>query len=268
MKCRLCDRPTAAGRGRLCADCAKALQRARGAALPRNPPAASIAAEVSAAPPITLTTPRTGMPPTRSARPMFWVGMGLAAVLAVYVAQRELWAPLGGEPPASSRTLPALTQRGNVEPLPVITRVEEPSWTAVGEAPKPAAGLAGPDATQAAPVTTSPKTPGAMASAKTGVKAAKGASQDSKSMPPPVPAESDGGASRPAETESQAQLAGGSAASPAPPVDGAQVLASAMQKCGNDGLFSRFLCEQKAFLQYCEDKWDKDPKCMRKGGER
>ena len=28
------------------------------------------------------------------------------------------------------------------------------------------------------------------------------------------------------------------------------------------------LIEQKTYLQYCEDKWDKDPKCMRKVGER
>jgi len=55
---------------------------------------------------------------------------------------------------------------------------------------------------------------------------------------------------------------------PAQPVDGAQMLAAAMQKCGSEGLFSKFICEQKAFLQYCEEKWDKDPKCMRKGGER
>ena len=31
MKCRLCDRPTAAGSGKLCFDCTKALHRARGA---------------------------------------------------------------------------------------------------------------------------------------------------------------------------------------------------------------------------------------------
>jgi hypothetical protein len=196
---------------------------------------------------------------------MLWIGIGLSAVVAVYVAQRELAANRGAEPPASARSLPALTERGTVEPSPVITRVEEPSWTTVGDMPaaagKPAAGS---DPAQAPSGTSSPK----LAGAKTGAKVAKGASQDSKSMSLPLPAEYDGSAAKPAEPDSQPQLAGSRVASPSPAVDGGQLLASAMQKCGNEGLFSKFICEEKAFLQYCEDKWDKDPKCMRKGGER
>ena len=267
MKCRLCDRPTATGSAKLCADCAKALQRARGAALARISAAATMAAEPAAAPSITLAVTSSGTPPPRSVRPILWVGLGLAAVMAVYVAQRELSAP-GLEAPASARTPAALTERGNVEPSPVITRVEEPSWTTVGDTAKLGAGPAGPERGQASAAAISPKTPGAPGSAKTGAKVAKGTSQDSKSMPVPVPLEYEGGAPKPTETDSQAQLAGGRVAAPAQPVDGAQMLAAAMQKCGSEGLFSKFICEQKAFLQYCEEKWDKDPKCMRKGGER
>jgi hypothetical protein len=264
MKCRLCDRPTAAGSGKLCADCAKALQRARGAALRKLEPATIPAGAASAAAPITLTAAPPETPPTRSARPMVWLGIGVAAIVAVYIAQRELSAPGGAEPPAG-RTPPTLTERGNVERSPVVTRVEEPSWTAVGEDTKPAVE---PNVGQVPATATTPKAPVAASGAKTGTKVAKGASQDSKSMPPPLPAEYGGSAPSPSEAEAQAQLAGARVAAPAPPVDGAQVLASAMQKCGNEGFFSKFICEQKAFLQYCEDKWDKDPKCMRRTAER
>jgi hypothetical protein len=256
MKCRLCDRPTAAGSGKLCADCSKALQRARGAALRKVEPAMTIGGAASAAAPITLTVAPPETPPTRSARPMVWAGLALAAIVAVYVVQQELSAPRREESPAT--WAPTLTERGNVEPPPVVTRVEEPSWTAVGDA--------APD--RVAPTATAPKVPVPSAGAKTGAKASKGSSQDAKSMPLPPPAEYGGGTLQPAESESQAQLAGGKLAAPAPPVDGAQVLATAMEKCGNEGVFSRFICEQKAFLHYCDDKWDKDPKCMRKVGER
>ena len=263
MKCRLCDRPTAAGSGKLCADCAKALQRARGAALGRMSAVATMGAEHAPAPSINLTVMSPGTAPTRSARSMLWVAMGLAAVLVVYVAQREL---SGAQAPVSLRTLPALTERGNVEPSPVVTRVVEPSWTTVGEPGKLGAGSAAPELGEAPPAATSPKAPGAPVGGKTGLKVAKG-SQDSKSMPLQVPRDYDGGAPNHAETDSQAQSAGDSAAA-AQPVDGAHMLATAMEKCGSEGLFSRFICEQKAFLHFCEDKWDKDPKCMRKGGER
>ena len=268
MKCRLCDRPTAAGSGKLCADCAKALQRARGAAQRNVEPATTTAGAARAGAPITLTIAPPETPPTRNSRPLAWVGIGLAAIVAVYIAQRELSAPGTAEAPVSGRPLPTLTERGNVEPSPVVTRVQEPSWTAVGEAAKPAAAAAAPDGAQAAATATAPKAPVPSAGAKTTPKVAKGASRDSNAMPLPLPAEFGRGAPSPSEAESEAQLAGGRVAAPAPPVDGAQVLASAMQRCGNEGLFSRFICEQKAFLQYCEGKWDLDPKCMRKVGEQ
>jgi hypothetical protein len=263
MKCRLCDRPTVAGTGKLCADCAKALQRARGAALRNLEPATTIAGAARAAAPITLTVARPERAPAPPARPMLWVAIALAAIVALYIAQRELSAPEGAEAPVSGR-MPTLTERGNVEPSPVVTRVEEPSWTAVGEAAKAASG---PDLGQAPATSGALKAPVSSAGAKTGARAGKGGGRDSNAMPLP-PAEYGGEAPKPSETESQAPPAGGTIPMPAAPVDGAQVLASAMQKCGSEGFLSKFICEQKAFLQYCEDKWDKDPKCMRKVGER
>jgi hypothetical protein len=262
MKCRLCDRPTAAGSSKLCADCAKALQRARGAALRKLEPATTLADGGFPAAPIALGIAPPERPPARSVKPMVWVGIGLAGIVAVTIAWHEPSAPGGPEAKVSSRTLPTLTERGNVEPSPVVTRVEEPSWTAVRDTT-----AAGPDPRQASTTATTPKAPAPSGGAKPGAKAAKGAGQDSKSMPSPLPAEY-GGAPNPSEAQSEAQLANGRVAAPVPPVDGAQALASAMQKCGGEGLFSKFICEQKAFLQYCEDKWDKDPKCMRKVGER
>ena len=46
--------------------------------------------------------------------------------------------------------------------------------------------------------------------------------------------------------------------------DGAQALASAMEKCGKEAFLSRFICEEKMYMQYCADKWEKDPRCMRR----
>jgi hypothetical protein len=264
MKCRLCDRPTAAGTGKLCADCAKALHRARGAALSKLPPAAAAAAGPTRATPITLTVTPTDAAAPPSGRPLLWVAAaGLVAITLVYVVQRELATPDPAEAPGTSRSPPAMTESVNVEPSPVVSRVEEPSWTTVGDAGQASAGSEGsgaPTATGAAkaPVITAPGKPGA--------KQSKGA-QDSKSMPP-LPADYDMAAPKSADTDPHQQLAGAKVAAPAAPADGAQVLASAMQKCGNEGFISKFICEQKTYLAYCEDKWDKDPKCMRKTTER
>jgi hypothetical protein len=187
---------------------------------------------------------------------MFWIGIGVAAILAVYVAQRELSAPFGLEAPASGRTPSTLTERGNVEPSPVVTRVEEPSWTTVepqlDALQAPAAAMGAPKRLAHGAPRAAPRWRKVRARIRIDA--------------PVPPAEYDARRSRGNGVAGAA--GGGKAAAPAQPVDGAQMLASAMQKCGSEGLFSKFICEQKAFLQYCEDKWDKDPKCMRKVGER
>jgi hypothetical protein len=48
--------------------------------------------------------------------------------------------------------------------------------------------------------------------------------------------------------------------------DGEQAFANGKAECGNEAFLSRFICEQKAYMQYCEGKWDKDPHCMRRSG--
>jgi hypothetical protein len=257
MKCRLCDRPTA-GTGKLCADCARALQRARGTALSRLTPGAAAAAETRRARPITLTVSAPAATAPRANRPFIWVAAaGLLAIALVYFVSGELGTPSSLVAPAPSRPPPSLTEHVNVEPSPVVTRVEEPSWTAVRDADAPPAPAA----------TTAVQAPVTASGAKTGARA-RGAGQDAKSMGPPLPSEFDVAAPKPAEADSQQQLAGVKLAAPAQPLDGAQVLASAMQKCGSEGGFSKFICEQKTYYAYCEDKWDKDPKCMRRVAER
>jgi hypothetical protein len=265
MKCRLCDRPTTAGTGKLCRDCAKALHRARGAALGKLPHGAAAAAQTTRAAPITLTVAPPEAAAPRSNRALLWVATaGLTAIALVYFVQQELAGPGGAATPATNRSPAAMTERVNVEPSPVATRVEEPSWTTVGDSAKaPADGDVA--ASPAGPATKAAVTAGG---GKTGAKQARSGSQDAKSMPLPLPAEYDATAAKPAEADAQQQLAGAKVAAPAPPVDGAQVLASAMQKCGSESLLSKFICEQKTYMAYCEDKWDKDPRCMRKVAER
>ena len=264
MKCRLCDRPTAAGTGKLCADCAKALHRARGAALSKLPPGAAVAAQSTRATPITLTaSPPATLP--RSSRPLLWVAAaGLVAIALVYFVQQDWSNPSSAGTPGMTRAPAAMTERVSVEPSPVITRVEEPSWTAVGDAAKASNGGETAETPAGVAAAKPPVVPGGI---KTSSRQAKGATQDAKSVPQPLPAEYDA-APKPAEVEPQQQLAGAKVSAPAQPVDSAQVLAGAMQKCGSEGGFSKFICEQKTYYAYCEDKWDKDPKCMRKTAER
>ena len=258
MKCRLCDRPTATGTGKLCTDCAKALRRARGAALAKLGPATSPAAELASAAPITFAITPPAPVARQGHRRVLWASVGLGVIAAVYFGQRELMTT--GSEPAGTNRPEAMTERVNVEPVPVVTRVEEPSWTV----PDAARTEAESDPLQnPVPAVKAP----ASGVAKPG-RLAKSESHEGRSIAPPVPAQHDVATARSGDVDAEQPLASGKAASPAQPVDSGQVLASAMQKCGNESLISRFICEQKTYMQYCEDKWDKDPKCMRKVGER
>ena len=257
MKCRLCDRPAATGTGKLCTDCGKALRRARGVSLSRLPPLAAV--QPMAATPISLTCPEPPAGVPRANRTVLWAGAALVTMALLYLAAQELVARRGdGAPGTTHSPTPSMTERVKVEPSPpAVTRVEEPSWTAVAPVEANVPHL---------PVAASAKGPVAAASAKTGAKTAKAATQDANPSPPTR----EYGAPAPKATEPEAahQLAGGKAVEPLQPVDGAQRLASAMQKCGNEALLAKFICEQKAYFKYCEDKWDKDPRCMRKTVER
>ena len=255
MKCRLCDRPTATGAGKLCPDCAKALQRARGATLRKlatlEPEGAVSAAAVDSPPAVALGI--VAAPPSR--RPAVWVAISLAAIAILYAGQRELVRHRSANPQLVESAPAASTERSADEAPAVASRVEEPSWTTVGN-PYPVAANGRPE-------NDAPKPAASATAAKAGARGAssRNASQDSKIASPAV-AFGDTPIAMP-EQEPPPQPAKVSIAPPQP-ADGAQVLASAMERCGNESLLSKFVCEQKTYLAYCEDKWDNDPRCQRR----
>jgi hypothetical protein len=118
--------------------------------------------------------------------------------------------------------------------------------------------------------------PSAQASAavRTGAQGGTPANKEnrgSKSSPPPSTLANEKPAKKangepPSNPESAQLMARASAPPSVSPTDSGQSYASAIEKCGAEGLLSRFICEQKMYLQYCEDKWDKDPRCMRRTG--
>jgi len=255
MKCRLCDRPTAAGSGKLCFDCTKALHRARGASQRKLASSPTERVETAGA----IDLPLAVAPPSAAAssakRRATWAAIGVAAIALAWFGEREFAGPNGAEPKIVDRLPSASAQPPASEPAPAKTPIEEPSWTALGNAADDANGPAGSkDPANAA----KPQMSAAVLGARTGTKKAKSANQDTKPSPPSA---SVGEAVAPLEPEPPQQLA---RANIAPgPADGTQVLAGAMEKCGKESLVAKFLCEQKTYLAYCEDKWDRDPRCMR-----
>jgi hypothetical protein len=255
MKCRLCDRPTAAGSGKLCFDCTKALHRARGATQRKLASAQTKRVERAAA----IDLPLTDAPPSAAApsakRRAGWVAIGVAAIAIAWFGQRELAGSTTPEPKIVDRLPSASAQPPASEPAPATPRIEEPSWTALGNAAEDANGPAGSkDQANAAKLQMS----AAAGGARTGTKRATATNQDAKLSPSPASA---GEAVAPPEPEPPQHLARANIA-PAP-ADSAQALAGAMERCGKESLLTKFICEQKTYLAYCEDKWDKDPRCMR-----
>ena len=255
MKCRLCDRPTAAGSGKLCFDCTKALHRARGATQRKLALSQTDRVERAAA----IDLPLAAAPPKAAAssakRRAAWAAIGLVAIAIVWFGQRELAGSTTPEPKIVDRFPSASAQPPASEPAQSAPRIEEPSWTALGNA---AGDGNGSDGSKAVADPAKPQLSAAAAGARTGTKKTKSANQDVKASPPPASASE---AVAPPAPEPPQQLARANIA-PAP-ADSAQVLAGAMEKCGKEGLLSKFICEQKTYLAYCEDKWDKDPRCMR-----
>lgn len=249
MKCRLCDGPTA-GTDKLCVDCAKALKRARArASALRNPPA-SLPDQVEAT---TASAPSSLAPLSVLAsgwrRHVAWAAAGLVTIGIIYLAQRE-----PGRPPADAVA---------VDRAPTSVSASEPA-----KVNAPAVSM--PSEASSAPVP-STLTPVAVKTGATAGTTSKNANRESKSSSPPsTPAkESAAGKAKgglPSEPEASQLLARASVSPSVPPADTGQSFASALAKCGNEGLLTRFICEQKLYLQYCEDKWDKDRRCMRSTG--
>ena len=269
MKCRLCDRPTTPGTGKLCLDCTKALHRARAgsAAVRKQPASPPVEPEAMAttSPPLTTTPASVLAPGWRRHRA--WAAAGLVAIGIVYFSQpgpeprRAVDAVVVDRAPASS------TERSQIDSSVVSAPLEAPSSTAQAIAAETPATSPQPQAKAEVNVAkTPPSSAGTKTTSRTGTATAnKDARASSGAYAKANDAATDK-STAPTEPDTSQLLAQGRISPTSSPTDGAQVLASAMEKCGKETFLSRFVCEQKMYMQYCEDKWDKDPRCMRKTG--
>jgi len=254
MKCRLCDRPTA-GTGKLCVDCTTTLRRARARSAAQRPPPAAPSDQVEA---VTTTSAPSSLRPMAVLAPgrrrhIAWAAIGLIAIGTAYLGQRESARPPASEPVAVDRAPTS---------LPDSSRVDT---STVG-----AQAVSMPSDAPSAPVRSAQASSAAKPDARGATPATNG-NRGSKSSPPrstlanETPANTENG--RPPPEPESAQLLARASASPSVlPADSGQSYGSMLEKCGNEGLLSRFICEQKMYIQYCEDKWDKDPRCMRRTG--
>jgi hypothetical protein len=276
MKCRLCGQPTA-GPDKLCGDCNRALRRAReGSAALRTSPVAAPKSEdatsnvVAAAP---LASISTAQPNWR--RIVAWGAAGMVAIGIVYLVQRVPDQKRPREPVAVDSVPVETAGRRNDEPAPesspmnakqatprvMTAEVVAPAAPPQTKAPlKAAQGPAAPATTQvsarpkptskAAPIPANPETNSGGATSPYTL-ASDAAPRNSNAGP-----RSDAGAAQ--------QLARANVPQPAATKDGAQVLASALERCHEEKFLAGVICEQKARLQYCEGKWGQVPQCTSK----
>ena len=256
MKCRICDRPTA-GTVKLCADCTKALMRARGASAALYKDKASKPHAVRIEP----AGSHTAVAPPPAWRRLAWAAAGLAAIVAFYVSQVEPnRRPASVGAVADSSSMP-FVERLHRHVSPMAVPASESSATGdVAGAP-----AAAPTTSEFAAATTS--LPNAATVTPAGAKAPPRTGTTSTPVSAPaIDRAANKSKAPPADREASQLLArteGGQTASSA---DVDQVPANASDKCGSEGPLARFVCEQKLYLQYCENKWDKDPRCMRRTG--
>lgn len=269
MKCRLCDRPTPVGNGKLCLDCTKALHRARASSaatrtLPASPPAPVDALAATAAP--LALGPMSALAPLWRRRAV-WTAVGLAAIGIAYVGQSHFDRWQAPEPIAVGDRAPrALAARPPAE-VPAVSTPEEARLAAqvnAAEVPGPSPAPQAKAESHAAKAPISPAV--AKATPKTGTASTspnRNSSASSSTYTPANDTQADK-SKAPSNPEASQLLARANVSPSTPSADGAQ--ASALEKCGKEAFLSRFICEQKMYMQYCEDKWDKDPRCMRRSG--
>lgn len=251
MKCRLCDQPTP-GKVKLCRDCTNALMRARARSAAKRQPPTSLPDRVEAvagtsAPP--LPWAMSVVAPGRR-RHVAWAAGALVALGILYLGQREM----------------------ELQPIRDTVGVDRASTSWSKPSGVNAPEVAMPSDAPSAPVPSHL----AVAAVKTGARGgttSTNANRDSKSSSPPSTLSSETAAGKakgepPPEAEASQLLARASVSPSVSPTDSGQSYASAVEKCGNGGPLSRFICEQKVYMQYCEDKWEKDPRCMRTSGNR
>ncbi len=276
MKCRLCGQP-AVGPDKLCGDCTKALRRAReGSAALRKPETSNAGRVESAAAPV---APRpltlTSAPPPGWRRRVAWAAAGLVAIGIVYIAQREPDRRSATDEVVSAddRSSKPSAERPDVDVVPGATPPETlPSTTRVKTVDIAAQSVASEatGARRAAPKTELPAVKQASVRAKAGASGAKAPANLEPGSPSSQYARAiDAAPANPVTPESAESSrllarAGNLQSATATATDGAQVLASALEKCGAEKFLASFLCEQKARLQFCEGKWGQVPQCTAK----
>ena len=274
----MCGQPKA-GPEKLCGACAGALGRARegSAAVRKLPPFG--ANRVMAAVATVAGRPATLTPASLRGwrRQGAWAAVALATVGIVYLGQRVADRPHGFDAAVVADRSPVpWSERAKVPAAPVSARLETLPSTAgmtIAEVPAPPAGLRTTDRLNVTQGATPPApTQAAGAKARTiPAMAATNLEPSSRASPSPKapPNDAAGGKSKAGalpEAGASPQLTQVAVAQPDQPTDDAKVLASALDKCGKENFLAGFICEQKAYLRYCDGKWDQVPQCTKKAG--
>jgi hypothetical protein len=235
-----------------------------------------------------MVAPVAGRPITPTSAPLpgwrrqaAWAAAGLVAIGVVYLVQRETEGPRGSHAAivADGSPMP-LVERPKVDAATIPVHLEtlpSPARETVAEVAEPAAALgtaAQSKVTEgsAPPASTQAPTPARPKSGPRATTTAANLEQSSQPSPSPNPSPNDIAAGRskavaPSKAaEAPQQVARASVPQSAAPMDDAQVLAGALEKCSKENFLAGIICEQKAYLQYCDGKWDQVPKCTKKAG--
>jgi hypothetical protein len=210
-------------------------------------------------------------------RQFAWATVALATIGIVYLGQRvadrlhgfdvAVVADRSPMPWSERPKIPAAPAPALLEKLPSTARI------AITETPAPPAGLRTTDRLDV-PQGATPPTPTQAAGAKARTIPALAATNlepISRAAPSPKALPNDAGVGKSKAgtlpvAEASQQLTQTGAAQTDQPTDDAKVWASALEKCGKESFLAGFVCEQKAYLRYCDGKWDQVPQCTRKAG--
>jgi hypothetical protein len=255
-KCRLCGQPPT-GREGLCADCSRALFRAReGSAALRKAPAAD-SRKSRAIDRIVLTSPTVSEAlrvPDRG-RLVLWAVIGVVAIALVLVGTAGLSPPRTAESQVSARVArPPVSPL--IEPGSENQATEDETFATPGH-PKGALETESPMPKEPAraQTTRAARSASSLPGARSSTGNAKSSDENSGA---------NGSTFTGADTEPPMQLARSSAAPTPSSGDDGQGLASALEKCGEEKFLAGVICEQKARLRFCEGKWGKVPQCTAK----